>query len=51
MFTVYLSSFLTKMSDKLLRRINITQEPLEKLVGNPFFHRRGILLQVLQTSA
>ncbi len=47
----YSSFFLTKMGDKLLCRIYIIQEPLEELIGDPLFHRRGILLHLLQTSA
>lgn len=41
----------TQVSDELLSRVDVLEQLLEELVSEPLFHGRGILLQVLQTSA
>ena len=41
---------LTQMGNKLLSRINIFQNLLQKLIGKPLFHGGGIQLHILHTS-
>lgn len=38
------------MGNKLLSRINIFQNLLQKLIGKPLFHGGGIQLHILHTS-
>lgn len=38
------------MSDELLGRVDVFQQPFEELVGKTLLHGRGVLLHVLQTS-
>lgn len=41
---------LTQMGNKLLSRINIFQDLLQKFIGKPLFHGGGIQLHILHTS-
>ena len=41
---------LTQVGNKLLSRINIFQDLLQKFIGKPLFHGGGIQLHVLHTS-
>lgn len=46
----HFSTRLTQVGNKLLSRINVFQDLLQKFIGKPLFHGGGIQLHVLHTS-